>query len=86
MFKGEQEMNTNNEFERTKGNRYLWGFRIQPQMKIIFSIVSTFVWIGFSLIWIAFLGSSYTIIQNLVLLAIAFVVFCASNAVLWVTD
>jgi hypothetical protein len=79
-------MKTNSEIEKTAGNRYFMGFCIQPQMKIIFSIVSTFVWLGFSLYWIAFLWSNYTGFQNIVLLMISFLVFCASNAILWVLE
>jgi hypothetical protein len=55
-------------------------------MKIIFSIVSTFVWLGFSLYWMAFLWSNYTGIQNIALLMISFMVSCATNAILWVVD
>jgi hypothetical protein len=55
-------------------------------MKINFSIVSTFAWIGGSLYWIAFLGRSYSFFQNVSLLIIAFLVFSTSNALLWVSD
>jgi hypothetical protein len=79
-------MNTKSEFERTEGNRFFKGFRMRPQLKIYFSIVSTFVWIGGSLYWVAFLGRDYSFFQNVALLIIAFMVFSASNAVLWVTD
>jgi hypothetical protein len=79
-------MNTNSEFEKIGGNRYFKEFRILPQMKIIFSIVSTFVWLGFSLYWMAFLWSNYTGIQNIALLMISFMVSCATNAILWVVD
>ncbi len=77
-------MNTNSEFEKTRGKQLFKEFRIQPQQKIIFSIVSTFVWLGFSLYWMAFLWSNYTGIQNIALLMISFMVSCATNAILWV--
>lgn len=79
-------MDTNSKIERKEDRRFVMGFYIPTQGKVLFSIVSTFAWIGGSLYWIAFLGRSYTFLQNVALLLIAFLVFCASNAVLWVID
>ena len=79
-------MDTNKEFERTDGRRFLLRFRIPTQVKVLFSIVLIFAWIGGSLYWIAFLGRSFGFFQNVALLLVAFIVFCASNAILWAID
>jgi hypothetical protein len=79
-------MNRKRAFEKTEYKRFFMGIRILPETKIIFSIISTFVWLGFNLYWIAFQWTSHTGFQNIALLAISFLVFSASNAILWVSD
>jgi hypothetical protein len=86
IYKGGLSMNTKTKIERTDDRRFVMGFCIPSQVKVLFSIVSTLAWIGGSLYWIAFLGRSYTFFQNVALLMIAFMVFCVSNAVNWMTD
>lgn len=73
-------MNINREFDKAEANRSLGAFQVLYPKRILFNIVSTFVWIGFNLIWIAFLWSSFSFFQNIVLLGIAFMVFSALNA------
>lgn len=79
-------MNTNNGVKSSDEGRFFLGLCTPAQVKVLFSIVSTFVWMGFSLYWIAFVWSSFNFIQNVTLLALAFLVFSASNAILWVME
>ncbi|NIM95590.1 MAG: hypothetical protein GTO18_17975 [Anaerolineales bacterium] len=79
-------MNTKSELKKTTGYMSIKEDKMRFQRKTTFSIVSTLVWIGFSLYWIAFLWRNFTGFQNIVLLLIAFLVFCASNAVLWASE
>jgi hypothetical protein len=79
-------MDTNSELDMPEGRRFLFGFCIPSQVKLLFSIVSTLAWIGGSLYWIAFLGGGYTFFQNVVIILLVFLVFCLSNAILWVID
>lgn len=79
-------MNTYSEFEKRERKGLSEGFRVGAQARILFSIASTFVWLGFSLYEIAFLWRNFNFLQNIALLAVAFMIFSASNAILWVLE
>jgi hypothetical protein len=80
------EMDNRSELGKTERRRTFLGFCVNPQARILYSIVSTFVWMGFSLYWVAFFWKDFNFFQNLVSLALAFFAFCLTNAVLWVLE